>query len=113
MTPAEKLKVRTFEVAVSVFKTLRPLARSLQARVPRGQLVRASASVGANYRAVCRANSKRDFIAKLGTVIEEADESMFWPEYLQATELMVNAAPGSSAAKPTSSFRFSRPSAEV
>jgi four helix bundle protein len=92
MTQADKLKARTFDFAVAVFKTIKPLARNMEARVPMGQLVRASASVGANYRAVCRAKSKRDFIAKLGTVIEEADESMFWLEYLQETELMVNAA---------------------
>ena len=57
-----------------------------------GQLIRASASVGANYRAACRAKSKRDFIAKLGTVIEESDESMFWLDYIEATGLLVNAA---------------------
>ena len=57
-----------------------------------GQLIRASASVGANYRAACRAKSKRDFIAKLGTVIEESDESMFWLEYVEATGLLMNAA---------------------
>jgi len=68
------------------------LARNSEARVPMGQVIRSSASVGANYRAVCRAKSKRDFIAKLGTVIEEGDESMFWLEYLQATELLANAA---------------------
>ena len=56
-----------------------------------GQLIRASASVGANYRAACRAKSKRDFIAKLGTVIEESDESMFWLDYIEATGLLVNA----------------------
>jgi four helix bundle protein len=62
--------------------------RTPEARVPVGQLVRASASVAANYRASCRAKSKRDFIAKMGTVIEEADESLFWLEYLVATALV-------------------------
>jgi len=48
--------------------------------------------VAANYRSSCRAKSKRDFIAKLGTVIEEADESLFWLEYLVATTLVTGAA---------------------
>ena len=59
--------------------------------MPVGQLIRASASVAANYRACCRAKSKRDFIAKLGTVIEESDESLFWLEYLVATALLAGA----------------------
>ena len=62
--------------------------RNPEARVPTGQLVRASASVAANYRASCRAKSKRDFIAKLGTVIEESDESSFWLDYVVATALL-------------------------
>jgi four helix bundle protein len=88
MTQADALKKRTFDFAVSVFRLCRPLLRTHEARVPTGQVVRASASVSANYRATCRAKSKKDFIAKLGTVIEEADESSFWLEYLAATELL-------------------------
>jgi len=64
------------------------MTQAAEARVPVGQLIRASASVAANYRASCRARSKREFIAKIGTVIEEADESLFWLEYLVATEVM-------------------------
>ena len=66
--------------------------RTPEARVPVVQLVRSSASVAANYRASCRAKSKRDFIAKLGTVIEESDESLFWLEYLVATALLTGTA---------------------
>ena len=47
------------------------------------QLLRAGCSVGANYRAACRAKSKADFISKLGTVLEEADESGYWIELLR------------------------------
>ena len=72
MTQAEILKARTFDFSVAVFRRCRPLMRDPETRVPAGQLVRASASVAANYRASCRAKSKRDFIAKLGTVIEES-----------------------------------------
>jgi four helix bundle protein len=92
MTQPNTLKARTFDFAVAVFQLCRPLMRNPEARGPTGQLVRASASVAANYRASCRARSKRDFIAKLGTVIEESDESLFWLEYLGATELMSSGA---------------------
>ena len=88
MTKAEALKKRTFDFAVAVFRVCRPLMRTPEARVPMGQVVRSSAAVAANYRASCRAKSKRDFIAKLGTVIEESDESCFWLEYMVATELV-------------------------
>jgi four helix bundle protein len=71
MTRAGALKKRTFDFAIAVFRVCRPLMRTPEARVPSGQLVRSSASVASNYRASCRAKSKRDFIAKLGTVIEE------------------------------------------
>jgi four helix bundle protein len=92
MAQPNTLKARTFDFAVAVFQLCRPLMRNPEARVPTGQLVRASASVAANYRASCRARSKRDFIAKLGTVIEESDESLFWLEYLAATDLMSSGA---------------------
>jgi four helix bundle protein len=91
MNQAEILKARTFQFAVAIFKLCRPLLRNPEARVPAGQLVRASASVAANYRASCRAKSKPDFIAKIGTVIEESDESLFWLEYLVATALLAEA----------------------
>ena len=48
-----------------------------------GQLIRSSTSVAANYRAACLGQSKRAFISKLGIVIEEADECIFWPEFLR------------------------------
>jgi four helix bundle protein len=80
MSFADVLKERTFDFAVATFRVCRPLMRTHEARVPVEQLVRSSASVAANYRSSCRAKSKRDFIAKLGTVIVEADESLFWLE---------------------------------
>jgi four helix bundle protein len=87
MTQAAILRKRTFDFAVAVFALCRTLARMSEARVPSHQLIRASTSVAANYRATCRARSHREFIAKVGTVIEEADESLFWLEFLQATKL--------------------------
>jgi four helix bundle protein len=54
----------------------------MEGRVIAGQLLRSATSVGANYRATCRARSLREFIAKLGVVIEECDETLFWIEVL-------------------------------
>ena len=53
-----------------------------------GQLVRSGTSVGANYRAACRAKSRRDFIAKMGTVEEETDECLYWLELLEKAEIV-------------------------
>jgi four helix bundle protein len=61
---------------------------SANSRRPRADRSTGSGKCTANYRATCRAKSKKDFIAKLGTVIEESDESSFWLEYLVATELL-------------------------
>ncbi|MFD2516815.1 four helix bundle protein [Salinimicrobium flavum] len=55
-----------------------------------GQLIRCSTSVAANYRAACLGQSKRAFISKLGIVIEEADESIFWLEFLRDEDLAKN-----------------------
>lgn len=52
------------------------------------QLLRCGTSVAANYRAVCRARSRAEFLAKLGIVIEEADESEFWLEMLSEAGLL-------------------------
>ena len=53
---------------------------TVEGRVIAGQLIRSSSSIGANYRAACRARSRREFAAKIGIVLEEADESVFWFE---------------------------------
>ena len=52
------------------------------------QLLRCGTSVAANYRAVCRARSKAEFIARIGIVAEEADESVLWLELLEETETL-------------------------
>jgi len=58
------------------------LPRSQASTVITRQLLRSATSVGANYRAVCRARSSADFVSKLGIVLEEADETLFWLELL-------------------------------
>lgn len=54
------------------------------------QLLRCGTSVAANYRAVCRARSKPEFIARIGIVAEEADESVLWLELLEETQTLTN-----------------------
>ena len=81
MTP-EELKQRTKAFGLSVIKLVDQLPRTRSANVIGNQLVRSATSVGANYRAACRARSKAEFAAKLGIVEEEADESAYWIEIL-------------------------------
>lgn len=52
------------------------------------QVVRSACSVGANYRATQRAKSRADFVAKMTTVLEEADETDFWLEFIERAELL-------------------------
>jgi len=69
---------RTKQFALRVIKLVDALPRTIAGRAIASQLMRSGTSVAANYRAACRARSKAEFIAKLGTVEEEADESAFW-----------------------------------
>ena len=64
------------------------LPKTREGRLIGNQLFRSGTSVGANYRAACRARSKAEFIAKLGIVLEEADESLYWLEILAETQIM-------------------------
>lgn len=82
MTEGE-LKQRTKALALRVIKLVTALPkRSEPAMVIGRQLLRAGTSVGANYRAACRARSRKDMLSKLGIVEEEADESVYWLELL-------------------------------
>ena len=81
-TQATQLKERTKQFAIRIIRMLRALPKTDEARVISRQLLRAATSVAANYRAVCRARSTADFIAKMGLVVEEADETVFWLELL-------------------------------
>ncbi len=83
-----QLKNRTKNFAIRVFKMVEKLPRSKGAEVITYQLLKASSSVAANYRAVCRAKSKADFINKLKIVEEESDESLFWLEFIEDLELI-------------------------
>ncbi len=77
---AHEMKRRTKELALDGIKLISDFPETIAAKVIANQLVRSATSVGANYRAVCRAKSKADFIAKLNIVLEEADELAYWLE---------------------------------
>ncbi|HVY67707.1 MAG TPA: four helix bundle protein [Patescibacteria group bacterium] len=71
-----------------VVKLVRALPENREGRVIGHQLLRSGTAVAANYRAACRARSRADFISKIGIVIEEADESVFWMELIIELSLL-------------------------
>jgi four helix bundle protein len=73
---------RTKHFALRIMKLVGALPKTIQGRAIGNQIMRSGTSVAANYRAACRARSKAEFIAKLGTVEEEADETAFWLELI-------------------------------
>jgi four helix bundle protein len=79
----EQLRARTKEFALNVLRLCQSLPRNSEAQTLGRQLLRSGTSVAANHRAACRARSKAEFIAKIGVVLEEADETTFWPELLR------------------------------
>jgi four helix bundle protein len=78
----EELKRRTKAFALHVVRFVSNMPGNPVARLLGNQLLKAGTSVGANYRAACRARSRADFISKIGIVEEEADESMYWLEVI-------------------------------
>ena len=80
-SPVE-FKKRTKQFAIRVIRLVESLPQRRSAEVIGKQLLRSATSVGANYRAACRARSSSEFCAKLGIVEEEADESVYWMELL-------------------------------
>ena len=84
----QELKQRTFEFGIRVVRAVEALPKTDSARELGRQLLRAGTSVGANYRAAARARSRADFVAKLGIVEEECDESAYWMEVILALKLL-------------------------
>jgi len=78
----EEMKRRTTEYALRVLRLVRSLPKEKGCNHIGQQLLRCGTSVAANYRAACRARSRAEFVAKMGIVEEEADESLFWVELL-------------------------------
>jgi four helix bundle protein len=85
---SDDLKKRTKQFALRVLKLVAALPNTLEGRTIGGQLVRAGTAVGANYRASCRSRSKPEFIARIGVVEEEADESAYWMELIIESQLL-------------------------
>jgi len=75
---ADRLKERTFRFALDVIELTRTLPLDEPGSTVRRQLTRAATSVGANYRAACRARSHADFTSRISVVAEEADEAVYW-----------------------------------
>ena len=82
MSSQEELRNRAKQFAFRIIRLFKSLPRSTEALVIGKQLLRSGTSVAANYRAVNRARSRAEFIAKIGVVLEEADETVFWLEAL-------------------------------
>ena len=86
----EQMRNRTKEFAKQIITLCRELPENGEGRLIGNQIFRSGTSVGSNYRAVCRARSKADFIAKIGLVLEETDETLYWLELIDETNIMKN-----------------------
>ena len=84
----EELKSRTKQFHIAVIRACEQLPKNVTGYELAKQLIRSSGSVGANYRAACRAKSTADFIYKIEIVIEEADESIYWLEVITEVNLL-------------------------
>jgi len=85
-----ELKLRTKNFSLMIIDLVEKLPNSISVRVVANQIVKSGTSVGANYRAVCRARSGREFVAKMNIVLEEADETLFWIEIIMAKQWINN-----------------------
>ena len=80
--------MRTKKFALNILKFIEQLPNNRVGWTLTDQIVRSSTSVGANYRAVCRARSDKEFISRMGIVIEEADETLYWLELIEESTLL-------------------------
>ncbi|MEI7726136.1 MAG: four helix bundle protein [Bacteroidota bacterium] len=83
----EIVKQRTKQLAIRIINMVEKMPNTMTSNVIGGQLLRSGTSIGANYRACCRAKSTRDFVNKLKIVEEEADETLFWLELIEETKI--------------------------
>ncbi len=90
MTP-EGMKQRTMAFALGVIRLVKSLPRGRETDLIGRQLLRAGTGAGANYRGSCRSRTDGDFLARMGLVEEEADESLFWMELLMQARLIPKA----------------------
>ncbi|HKY22775.1 MAG TPA: four helix bundle protein [Vicinamibacterales bacterium] len=82
MEPADLLS-RAAAFALAVLQFYRRLPKTQEAQIPGAQLLRSATGIAANYRAARRGRSRAEFIAKLGIVVEESDETVGWLEYMR------------------------------
>ncbi len=104
---AEHFKARTKKWAIEFVKYVMSLSETPVTRVIRYQLIKSSTSTAANYRASCRARSSAEFYSKISISLEEADESLFWMEFIQ--ESGIDDSPNFTSInerKPGNHFRF-------
>jgi len=85
---SNEMKKRTKSFALRIIRLVESLPKGETSDVIGRQLLRSGTSVGANYHASCRARSRADFIAKMGIVEEETDESIYWMELLVQASLV-------------------------
>jgi four helix bundle protein len=85
---ADELKLRTKQFALRVIRLVAAMPKTIEGRAITNQLVCCGTSVAANYRAVCRARSRSEFVAKMGVVLEEADETQLWLELVIESKLL-------------------------
>lgn len=83
----KKMKLRTKKFAVDIIRFCESLRKSKASDVITFQIVKSATSTGANYRAVCKARSKKEFFSKLSIVVEEVDETEYWLEVIKDVEL--------------------------
>lgn len=91
MYQSVELKQRSKKFALNIVALFQTLPKSDEARVLGKQVLRSGTSVAANYRATCRSRSKAEFIAKIGIVVEEADETVLWLEILTESGIISSA----------------------
>jgi four helix bundle protein len=87
----EKFKERTKKYSLYAIRIYRELPKTEESSIIGKQFLRSALSVGANYRAVCRARSKAEFFSKLSITVEEADEVIFWVEILRESAILNDA----------------------
>ena len=85
---SKELKQRIKRFGLRILILLDNLPNTIGGRAVANQVVRSATSVGANYRAACRARSRAEFASKIGTVAEEADESLYWLEVIDEGKLV-------------------------
>ena len=87
-SPQQELRKRTKAFALRILRLFRSLPKTTEAQVLGKQLLRSGTSIGANYRSAGRARSKAEFVSKIGVVLEESDETVFWLELLYESGIL-------------------------